>query len=134
MYSRWQLVMVDCARALFFLQNPCSVCCVLRMSCYKTSVLSVMSYVCSKTTEYRTFIITCRWCTGVMKSLCMSCALLCQEGCPYLTSRCRQVDVSIDGHTLRLSVFVLEGCHIPRVLSLVTSETLVLGLSDKNNY
>ena len=39
-------------------------------------------------------IHTCWCCTGVMKVLCTSCALLIREGISYPTSRCRNVNVS----------------------------------------
>ena len=41
-------------------------------------------------------------------------------------------DTSTDGRVLQPSLSVLEGCHIPGILSLITSENLVLGrFSDK---
>ena len=45
----------------------------------------------------------------------------------------RSVDISLDGRFLRPSTSIFEECHIPRVLSLVTSENLILRrFSDKN--
>ena len=41
---------------------------------------------------------------GVMNVLCTSCALVDWEGIPYTISRCRYVDVSVDGRTPQSSV------------------------------
>ena len=84
---------------------------------------------------YSLFIntFTCRWCLGVMKCFCASCALLCREGCSYPTSRCRYVDVFIDGCIPPPTVSALDKYCIPRVLSLVATEKLILWrFSDKN--
>ena len=74
--------------------------------------------------EILSIVFTCRWCLGVVKSLCTSSALLFWEGCSYPTLWCRYVDVFVDARTLRPSVSALDEYHIPRVLSLVTSENL----------
>ena len=70
---------------------------------------------------------------GVNECCCTSCALWCREGWPYPASRCWYVGVSVDGHIPHPSSSTLEEYHILRVVSLVTSENLILGrFSDKN--
>ena len=66
-------------------------------------------------------LFACRWYPGVMKVLCTSCALFVWEGIPHPTSRCRHVDVSINGRTLR-SLMNTTFQELP----LVTSENLAL--------
>ena len=61
--------------------------------------------------------------------LCM----VVSKGCSYPTSGCRDVDVSVNGCIPRPSSSALDEYHIPRALSLVTSENLdLLSFSDKN--
>ena len=61
--------------------------------------------------------VTSRWCPGVMKVPCKSCAWFFGEGIPYPLSRCRHVDISIGGRTLRPSVSSLDEYHIPRAIT-----------------
>ena len=85
-------------------------------------------------------IFRCRCCRGVMKCCCTSCALLYMEGWSYLASRCRYVDISVHVRIPRPSSSSLDEYHIPRVVSLVTSENLILWrfsanwFSDKNLF
>ena len=60
---------------------------------------------------------TCCLSPWVMKVIRTSCALLIWVGIPYPTSRCRYVNVSIDGCPLRPSVSALDEYHIPRVIT-----------------
>ena len=51
---------------------------------------------------------------GVMKCFCTSCAMLCQEGCSYPISRCRNFDIFIDNRIPRPSASALdEYCRYP---------------------
>ena len=69
---------------------------------------------------------------GVMKCCCTSFALFCWESRPYLASRYRYVDVFVDIRIPPPLSSLLEEYHILRVISLVTSENLILRrFSDK---
>ena len=81
-------------------------------------------------------LVTCRWCPGVMKCFCTSCALYCWEGCTYPTSQTPSADMLTYPSTAvpygGQNRFLLNTTLQER-LSLVTSENLVLRrFSDKS--
>ena len=54
-------------------------------------------------------LFTCRWCPGVMKSFCMSCALLYREGCSYPTYMLTRSLTSVpQWRTLKSGLFLLS--------------------------
>ena len=63
-------------------------------------------------------VFMCRRCPGVMKLCCTPCTLSYFEEWPYPASRCRYVDVSIDGRIPWRSVDIsLNGCTQQRLKS-----------------